>query len=174
MTGINKLQNYNELLISMVSIFFSSLIINIIMKKGGSFEYLIITMADIKRTITMPVISSFFIILFKRLKQLAVLIVLMKLFNPDIINRLAVVLLSSLYGILMSVQAYTGGITLVGTFLISILPQYILYFMCIDFTYKFYKGRVFNKNKVKFVCTIFMLTVIGAFLEENFLRFFLR
>lgn len=174
MKGINRLQNYNELLISMVSVFFSSLIINIIMKKGISFDYLIITMADIKHTIAMPVISSFFIILLRRLKQLAVLIVLMKLFNPDIINRLAIVLLSSFYGVFMSVQAYTGGIALVGVFLISILPQYILYFMCIDFTYKFFKGRVFNKNKIKFMCSVFMLTAIGTFLEENFLRIFFR
>ena len=63
---------------------------------------------------------------------------------------------------------------MVGIFLVSILPQYILYYMCVDLTYKFYKGKVFNKNKAKFFCTIIMLTVIGTFLEENFLRFFLK
>ena len=174
MKGINKLQNYYELLIAMVSVFFSSLIINIIMKKGTSFDYLLITMADLKRTISIPVISAFLIIFLKRIKQIAVLIVFMKLFNPDIVNNLSIVILSSFYGVLMSVQAYAGGIYMVGIFLVSILPQYILYYMCVDLTYKFYKGKVFNKNKAKFFCTIIMLTVIGTFLEENFLRFFLK
>lgn len=174
MTGINKIQNYNEILIAMVSMFFSSLIVNVIMKKGVDFDYLIVTMQDIKRTLDIPVISSYFLVLIKRIKQLVIIILLMKFFKPEIIFNLFIVLISSFYGIIMSVQAYYGGVYSVGIFLISIFPQYILYFLSVDFTYKFYKGRVFNKNKIKFISAVFMLTAIGTFFEENFLRIFLK
>ncbi len=174
MSDIKKIQNYNSLLLSMSVVFFSSLLINIIIKRGVSFDYLMFTLEDIKRIITLPPASSFIILFLKRLKQIAVVIVLMKLVKPEIIYNFCIVLLSALYGIIMSIQAYWGGIALVGVFIISILPHYIIYFLCIDLTYKFYKGRIFNKSKLKFIITILMSTVIGVLLEENFLRIILK
>ncbi len=172
MSGSGKLQNYNELIVSMAAVFFSSLVINIIIKKGVSFDYLVFSIEDIKRVINLPVISSFFILLIKRMKQLILIIILMKLVKPEIVYNSLIILLSVLYGIIMSVQAHIGGIYYSGVFIVSVLPHYILYFLCIDLIYKFYKGRVFNKNKVRFISSILMLTMIGVFLEENFLRFF--
>ncbi|MBQ9232937.1 MAG: hypothetical protein IJ167_02725 [Lachnospiraceae bacterium] len=174
MSEIKKIQNYNVLLISMVTVFFSSIIINIIIKKGISLEYLSFDVQDIRRVIALPVISSFFILLLKRIKQLIIVIVLMKLIKPEIIYNTIIIMLSVMYGMFMSIQAYTGGIYYVGVLIVSILPHYIFYFLCVDLVFRFYKGKVFNKNKIRFITSIFMLTAIGVFLEENFLRFFLK
>ena len=173
MSGSGKVQNYSELLISVAAIFFSSLIINIIIKKGYSFDYLIFSIEDIKRVLSLPIVSSFFILLFKRIKQVLLIIIIMKFIKPDLSYHVIIILLGVLYGMMMSVQANYGGIYYAGIFIVSILPHYIIYFLCIDLIYKFYKGRVFNKNKVRFISVIVMLTVCGVFLEENFLRIFL-
>ena len=58
MSGSGKLQNYNELIVSMAAVFFSSLVINIIIKKGVSFDYLVFSIEDIKRVINLPVIYT--------------------------------------------------------------------------------------------------------------------
>ena len=173
MSGSGKVQNYSELLISVAAIFFSSLIINIIIKKGYSFDYLIFSIEDIKRVLSLPIVSSFFILLFKRIKQVLLIIIIMKFTKPDLSYHVIIILLGVLYGMMMSVQANYGGIYYAGIFIVSILPHYIIYFLCIDLIYKVYKGRVFNKNKVRFISVIVMLTVCGVFLEENFLRIFL-
>ena len=149
------------------------MIINIIIKRGYSFDYLMFTIEDIKRVLSLPIVSSFLILLFKRIKQVLLIIILMKLIKPDLLYHAIIVLLGALYGMMMSVQTNYGGIYYAGIFIISILPHYIIYFLCIDLIYKFYKGRVFNKNKVRFISVIVMLTVCGVFLEENFLRIFL-
>ncbi|MBQ9278975.1 MAG: hypothetical protein IJ224_10125 [Lachnospiraceae bacterium] len=174
LSGSAKYQNNSELIISMAAVFFSSMIINIIIKKGISFDYLAFSVDDIKRSLSLPVVSSFFVLLLKRLKQVIIVIVLMKLIKPEIVYNLLIIILSVLYGTVMSIQAYYGGIYYAGIFIISILPHYIIYFLCIDLIFKFYKGRVFNKNKIRFISTEFMLTMIGVFLEENFLRIFLK
>ncbi len=173
MSGSGKVHNYSELLIAIVAVFFSSLIINIIIKKGYSFDYLIFSIEDIKRVLSLPIVSSFFILLFKRIKQVLLIIIIMKFIKPDLSYHVIIILLGVLYGMMMSVQANYGGIYYAGIFIVSILPHYIIYFLCIDLIYKFYKGRVFNKNKVRFISVIVMLTVCGVFLEENFLRIFL-
>ncbi len=173
MSGPVKVHNYSELLIAIASIFFSSLIINVIIKRGYSFDYLIFTIEDIKRTLSLPIVSSCLILFLKRIKQVLLIIILMKFIKPDFLYRAIIALLGVLYGTLMSVQANCGGIYYAGIFIISILPHYIIYFMCIDLIYKFYMGRVFNKNKVQFISIIVMLTICGVLLEENFLRIFL-
>ena len=174
MSDLKKLQNYNKLFISMIYVFFSSLIINILLKKGISFDCLVFTVEDIKNAMKLPVLSSFIVLSLKRIKQMAIIIVLMKLFKPEYVHNVLMALMGIIYGIIMSVQAYTGGIAYVGAFIVSIFPQYIIYFLCIESIYNFYIGRSFNKNKIKFVLSIFMLTMFGAFFEENFLRFFLK
>ena len=173
MSGPVKFHNYSELLIAIASIFFSSLIINVIIKRGYSFDYLIFTIEDIKRALSLPIVSSCLILFLNRIKQVILIIILMKFIKPDFLYRAIIALLGVLYGTLMSVQANYGGIYYAGIFIISILPHYIIYFMCIDLIYKFYMGRVFNKNKVKFISIIVMLTICGVLLEENFLRIFL-
>ena len=174
MAELRKFQNYNKLFISMISVFFSSLIINIFLKKGIKLDYLVFSIEDIKRVITLPVVSAFIVLCIKRIKQAVVIILLMKFFKPETVYNLIIIFLSIIYGIIMSVQAYTGGIAYVGVFIISILPHYIIYFLCVDLIYRFYTGRVFNKNKLRFGLSVLMLTMLGAFSEENFLRFFLR
>lgn len=172
LTGSTKIHNYSELLVTMAAIFFSSLVINIIIKRGGTFDYLVFTVEDIKKFMNLPVVSSFLILLFMRIKQVLIVIVMMKIIKPEIIYNALIILLGALYEIIMSVQAYFGGVYYAGVFVVSILPHYIIYIFIIDLIFKFYKGRVFNKNKIRFTTSILMLTMVGVFMEENFLRIF--
>lgn len=174
MSDLKKLQNYNKLFTSMIFVFFSSLIINILLKKGISFDCLVFTVEDIKNAMKLPVLSSFIVLSLKRIKQMAIIIVLMKLFKPEYVYNFLIVLASVVYGIIMSVQAYSGGIAYVGAFIVGIFPHYLIYFICVKLIYDFYIGRTFNKNKIKFALAVFMLTMFGVFFEENFLRFFLK
>lgn len=170
----NKIQNYTSLLIAVCSIFFTSLIVNILIKTGASFDYMAFSLRDIYMGMSVSVLPAFVFILLRRLKQVVIIILFMRLFKPESVYNLLILLLSVFYGFMMSVQTYSGGIREVGVFLISIFPHYLIYLFALNFIYRYYIGRVLNKNRIKFITILLIIIIIGVIFEENFLRFFLR
>ena len=170
----NKIQNYTSLLIAVCSIFFTSLIVNIFIKTGVSFDYMAFSLKDLYMGLSVSSLSAFVFILLRRLKQVVIILLFMKLFKPELVYNFLILLLSMFYGFMMSVQTYSGGIREVGVFLISIFPHYLVYLLAINLIYKYYIGRALNKDKLKFITILLIIIIIGVIFEENFLRIFLR
>ena len=170
----NKIQNYTSLLIAVCSIFFTSLIINILIKAGITFDYMTFSLSDIYKGLSVSYLPAFAFILLRRLKQVIIILLFMRLFKPDLVYHFIIFLLSAFYGFMMSIQTFSGGIREVGVFLISIFPHYLIYLFALNFIHKYYTGRVLNKDKLKFITILLIIIIIGVIFEENFLRFFLR
>ena len=169
----NKIQNNTSILIAISSVFFTSLTVNILMKTGTVFDYMAFSIMDIYRGLSVSFLSGFVFILLRRLKQTVIILIFMKLFKPELIYDFLILLLGMFYGFMMSVQTYSGGIREVGVFLISIFPHYILYLFVINFIYRYYSGKIINKNKLKFITILLITIIIGVIFEENFLKIFL-
>ncbi|MCM1288144.1 MAG: hypothetical protein NC240_07510 [Clostridium sp.] len=155
----------------LVTIFLSSFLINLFIRRGLSFEYLTLSAYDMRDVLSSRMAPSIIYIIFKRGKQLAIIWMLMKVLKTEYVYNTLLVIMSGMFGIMATVQCYYLGLNGMLTLLIFLLPHYIVYFLIIKFLYDYYGGGGYEKTKILILFAI--LFSIGVMCEGFFSRFFL-
>lgn len=168
-----------KLIIFLISIIISTVIINVIINIGINVEYLRISSISIFSKSEPKYNNAIILVGLKRLKQLAIIIVLAQIVNIDNLLLGIIIAIGSVFGFVLSVQAYYVGIAGVLIGLIYLLPQFIIYFIGIYFYYLSKNGNQLTK-RIKFanlsssmiIMVVFSIVLIGIFVETYFSKFF--
>ncbi|MGN0435167.1 MAG: hypothetical protein ACI4D8_00895 [Wujia sp.] len=124
-------------------------------------------------TLKGELLSDFVFIVIKRIKQLFVIALLLKCFNPELIIKLLFTITGVVFGLFITVQIYYYGPQGIIIFLLCLLPHYLVYIFLIKNLYDF---NMYYKNEklfVRFLTVIIILLGIGLVLEGFFSKFFL-
>ncbi len=159
-----------------LSVVFVSLIFNLSIKKNVDFSYLSIGMEDMYSIILRSNKDVLTYIFIKRIKQLLILLILIKAFGSITIYNTVLVSLSGVLGLLLSVQVYYLGFQGVVVLLLYVLPHYILYFLSIYYCHKIKLFDSKTEDSIKNLVGIVLIYVSGMIVEgvfmTNFLKFF--
>lgn len=163
-------------IMAFLSVVFVSIIFNLCIRKNINFEYLSIGIDDMYAIIHRSNRDVISYVIFKRLKQLLIILILIKAFGCGTIYNTLLVSLSGILGLLLSVQVYYLGIQGVIVLLLYLLPHYIFY--CVSFYYckrtKLFESKT-DENIKNLICIIIIyvagMVVEGVFMT-NFLKFF--
>lgn len=157
--------------ILLVTIFLSSFLINLFIRRGLDFEYLTLSAYDMRDVLSSRMAPSIIYIVFKRAKQLAIIWMLMKVLKTEYVYNTLLVIMSGMFGIMATVQSYYLGMNGMMILLIFLLPHYIVYILIIKLLYDYYGGSGYEKTKILILFAI--LFSIGVMCEGFFSRFFL-
>lgn len=164
----------NSFILVLLSVFFVSLIFNLFIRNEADFNYLVLDINDISNIVIQNKIEVIQYILIHRIKQLILLIILIKAFGIEKIYNIMLVVCGGVIGLMVSIQVYYLGIEGLIILLIYIFPHYILYVMSLCFGIKvklFHIGMEDNLKKFVTFCSIFLF---GIAVECSFLTIFLK
>lgn len=160
----------------LLSVVFVSVIFNLFVKKEYDFSYLVIGSEDMYSIILREKKDVLTYILLKRMKQLFVVLILIKAFGIQRIYNSLIVVLSGISGLLISVQMYYLGFKGVTLLLIYILPHYLIYCVALYYCNKLKLFSVNNEDNIKNLIGVMVIFVAGMVIEgvfmTNFLNFF--
>lgn len=171
--NVRSMQYSSKPAILIISVVFASFIINLFIRNGLDFNYLSLSVDEVKLMSEASYMSMMLYILLKRLKHVLLVLILMKILKPDFVYNSIIIILSGMLGILLTVQTYYDGITGVFLLILYIFPHYIVYVILINYIYEHYVGGLGEIGKLKFLMVTVMLLMIGVLCEGFFSRFFL-
>lgn len=171
--NVRGIQYSSRPAILLISVVFASFIINLFIRNGLDFNYLSLSVDEIKLMSDASYISMMLYILIKRMKHVLLVLILMKVLKPDFVYNSILILLSVMLGILLTVQTYYVGIAGVFLLILYIIPHYIVYVMLINYIYEHYMGGLVDIGKLRFWMVTVLLLMIGVLCEGFFSRFFL-
>ena len=155
-----------------VMVVFASIIINLFIKGGYDFEYLILSTENMLLEDTY--ISSLIYVLITRIKQLFIIILCIKVFGSNMIKNSISIIICFLFGMLSTVQSYYFGFVGIIEIIIYMFPHYLIYYILIGEMCKIGKSHAGNKIPIGKKCLIFILFLVGIVFEGIFSRFFLE
>ncbi len=184
---ISKIRQEERSVILLTSLVLSVFLINIFIRRGLDFEYLKLSIYDIEQSLNLNIVSLIFYVFIKRGKQFIVIWLLMKTIKPDLVYNIILIVLCGMYGVMSTVQSYYIGFQGIITFIIYMLPHYIIYIFMIKLLHDYYSGYRQSKNlssdggamdeimneKTKVTALFIILFVMGVVSEGFFSRFFL-
>lgn len=171
---MNDIKLNNTYFMALVSIGFVSLILNLFIRNEMDFSYLLIDINSISNIISINKKSIIEYIMYSRLKQMFIIIILFKAFGTAKIYNALVIIFSSFLGFMLSIQVYYIGIDGIWILLVNVLPHYIFYYFSVWYGFKvriFSNGIREEYKKILIFCIIF---VIGMVFECFFMTFFLK
>ncbi|MCM1273017.1 MAG: hypothetical protein NC225_12065 [Clostridium sp.] len=184
---ISKIRQEERSVILLTSLVLSVFLINIFIRRGLDFEYLKLSIYDIEQSLNLNIVSLIFYVFVKRGKQFIIIWLLMKAIKPDLVYNIFLIVLCGMYGVMSTVQSYYIGFQGIITFIIYMLPHYIIYIFMVKLLYDYYSGYRQSKNaslnggamdeimneKAKVIALFIILFVMGVISEGFFSRFFL-
>ncbi len=186
----NYLYKGGRRVVLITAIFLSSFLMNMFIKKGLDFEYLTLSIYDIRDILSSKLMPLIMYIIFKRGKQIIVIWLLMKVIKPEYVYNTLLVVCSGMFGIMATVQSYYFGLGGMTILLLFLLPHYIVYALIVKLLYDYYGGKGYEKShssseyfndnikgvigeKTKVLTLFVILFAIGVMCEGFFSRFFL-
>lgn len=160
-----------SVIIIAIAVFAASIVTNILVGSGFEFEYLYLPGELIPVRLTDNVWNTFFIVFFQRLRQLVIIYLFMKVFEPEKIYALLAVMLGSLYGLLACTQSYYGGLDGLALICLYVFPHYIIYMALIGWCSRAINQSGIQRGKKIFVVLVGL--VAGVVCECFISRFFL-
>lgn len=145
--------------------------VNMLISRG--FDLSSLTLDCNTDTFKGELLPDFVYISIKRIKQLFIIGLLLKCFNPDIIVRLLWTITGVVFGLLITVQVFYYGSQGMLFLLLCLLPHYPVYIFLIKNLYDF---NIYCKNDkllMRFFTLVLLLLGIGLILECFFSKFFL-
>ncbi|MDE6023855.1 MAG: stage II sporulation protein M [Lachnospiraceae bacterium] len=184
---ISKIRQEERSVLLLTSLILSVFLINIFIRRGFDFEYLKLSIYDIEQSLNLNIVSLIFYVFLKRGKQFIVIWLLMKVIKPDLVYNIILIVLCGMYGVMSTVQSYYIGFQGIITFIIYMLPHYIIYIFMIKLLHDYYAGYRQSKNvmsdagamdeimseKAKVTALFIILFAMGVISEGFFSRFFL-
>ncbi len=166
-------KNYRLYSLFVMTLIFASLIINLFIKNGMDFNYMLLDIGDISYIEKQEVASSVMYVILKRLKHIVIILLLIKAFKIERVYKGFLVLGGVIFGVMTSIQIYYLGLTGMITFLLYILPHYLVYFYGLNYVYKLKKISGYTEEKIKNMILVSIIFLIGIISECIFSRFFL-
>ncbi len=157
-----------------MSVIFVSLIFNLFIRNEADFSYLIIDVNDVGNTILQNNKNVVGYILLKRIKQLALLLIILKAFGYQIVFDFMVIVGGCAIGLMVSSQVYYLGLAGLIILLVYVFPHYIVYFYGLYFGYK---NKIFSVGKTdnfKIFVIFSLVFIVGMILESIFMTIFLK
>jgi len=164
----------NNYAIVIISVFFSSLIINLFIKNEIDFNILIIDLLDVENFLEYSKSELFQIVIFKRLKQLLFLLILFKAFGAEKVYSLLLVIGGGVFGILSSSQIYYQGILGLMILFALTFPQYVIYYISANYCYKVKLFCLGVGDDFFKILNFILIYVTGIICECIFLTIFLK
>lgn len=172
MEKVKYIKDNIRIYIGLVAVIVSSIIINICIRAGYSFDSIIIGREQYEQIITLPLGNVAIVVVLKRLKQLALVYVLYKLFGVELGYSIVLCSLAFVFGGFLSVQAFYSGFMGIVEFILYLLPHYVFYILIIRIMYTLIKYS--NKGFWYAFALITLLFLSGILCELFFSRFFLN
>ncbi len=173
MQYMRKIQ-INSVVMMLISILFSCLLINIFLRCGLEFDYLAIGILDVEGINEAGFLSVVLAVVLKRLKQFLIIFLLMKVVNSDFIYSIIIVILSMVFGVMLTIQTFYIGFNGVIILLLSLFPHYVLYILIIKLLHQYSLNTSSEKGKINFILSFLMFFTAGVICENYFSTFFLQ
>lgn len=173
MQYVRKIQ-INSVIMMLISVLFSSLIINIFLRCGFVFDYLSIGIIDLDNIKDTGYITVGLSVILKRIKQFLIVFLFMKVINPDFVYSIIIAVLSMFFGIMLTVQTFYIGFNGIIILLLSLFPHYILYILIIKLLHQYTTSASSERGKFNFMLSICLFFVAGIICENYFSTFFLQ
>lgn len=168
-----KRYDMGNLLFVMCAILFSSLIINLFLRRHVDFGYLNLSVYDVME-ITQTNASVFLYVFIKRAEQFVIAFALMRLLKPDMVYRFILVMLGMMFGTMSTVQTYYDGFSGVILLFLYLMPHYVIYLILLNRTSFFLTYGRGEGKKLRFFAFAVALFVLGVISEGILSRFFLN
>lgn len=168
----NRKRYDGNLIFVMCAILFSSLIINLFLRRNADFGYLNLSVYDTAKT-AQTNLSVLLYVFIKRAEQFVIAFALMKLLRPDVVYRFILVLLGMMFGTMSTIQTYYDGFSGVILLLLYLLPHYVVYLLLLNRTSVFLTYGKGDGKKLRFFAFALALLLLGTILEGILSRFFL-
>lgn len=172
MENVKFIKNNVQVYLGLAAVILASIIINIFLRAGYSFDELVVGRGEYIKLIQNSIQDVALVTIIKRLKQLLIVYVIYKIINIDIAYCAVTTILCFLFGSMISIQSYYGGVMSVIELLLFLLPHYIFYILIIRNMYVYVKWK--NRSKVYVCVMILLLFMSGLLCEIFFSRFFLN
>ncbi len=160
--------------ISLVSAVLVCFMCNLFIKNDINFEYLALELTDIRNLVLQDKQIVLGTVGLNRIKQLIVLLIIMKAFGSKNTYNFLMILLGSILGFVLSIQVYYVGMGGIIIFMVYIFPHYLIYLLAMYYssiTNMFERG---NDSNIKKVMSFALIYVVGIVVECVFMTFFLK
>ncbi len=159
---------------SLISAVVVCIMFNLFIKNEIDYSYMILDIYDVKNMVIQEkgvVVST---IIMNRIKQLFILLLLMKAFGGKQIYNMVMIILGGVFGFVMSVQIYYLGLPGVLIILAYIFPHYLFYILAMVYENTTGLFEMVSKDNIKKIFIFIMIFSIGMFFECLFMTFFLK
>lgn len=149
----------------------SVIVLNVMIKLDYSFEYMTISLSELKGILDRNSIGALLQISLKRLKQYIFLFLLIKVTKKDTAINCVFIILSIILGIFMTVNCYYFGLSGIVEIIVLLCPHFIAYYILLKLTNRYI--RLGNVKELKNIVTLSLLFVTGMLCEVFFSKIFL-
>ncbi|MBE5953018.1 MAG: hypothetical protein E7257_02520 [Lachnospiraceae bacterium] len=160
--------------LSLLSAVIVCIMFNLFIKNEIDYSYMILDIYDVNNMVSQGKNIIITTIVINRLKQMVLLIILMKAFGGKNIYNIVMMLLGGVLGFVLSAQIYYLGLSGVLIILAYIFPHYVFYILAMVYENNSGLFELGNKDNIKKISTFVMIFTVGVIFECLFMTFFLK
>ena len=162
-----KRDSYSQLIVIFLATILGCIVTNVWMKQSydvSVFDLSTYALSGSKASESLKYSS----VLIKRIEQMAVIILAIKVFQIDRVINLLTFLFGFVLGFLLSVQSYYLGIKGVFVVIFTVIPQFLFYYAALLCVKKYIRSSDDKKHKIQFAICYVMFFLFGILFECNF------
>lgn len=150
------------------------IVANILLRLDRNLQAYVIPFVESEHFKQVTLKETFFYVLFQRLKQFVILLLLYKVFPAKYIFTTVVTALLCLFGFTMSCQMYYMGWNGVCYMILCLFPHYLIYLLLLGGLAGRQKMGEYVRNKSTFIVIAFGIFLLGVCMESFLSKIFLK
>lgn len=154
--------SYKQLILMFIATIIGCVITNIWIRKSydiSMFDLLTVKAAGIKDC---NVICN---VVLKRIEQMAVILLAFRVFRTEIIINILVTVFGCVLGFLLTVQSYYQGMKGIFVILLTVMPQFIMYYFSLLYVRKYMRLSDDKRNKLQLIMLSIFIFLLGILFE---------
>ena len=171
---MNNVKINNSYLISLISAVLVCFMCNMFIKQDINLEYLALELSDIKNMVIQNKQMIIGTVVFNRIKQFIIILIIMKAFGSNNTYNFFMVMLGGIIGLFLTVQIYYVGIQGLLIFFVYTMPHFIVYVFALYYSYKVNLFERGVEGKIKNLMITSIILFVGIIIECFFMTFFLK
>lgn len=160
--------------LSLLSAVVVCIMFNLFVKNEIDYSYMILDLYDVRNMVLQEKSVIMTTVVINRVKQMLLLIILIKAFGGKQMYNVIMILLGGVLGFVISAQIFYLGLEGVLIVLAYIFPHYIFYILAMVYENSVGLFDAVNKENIKKNVTFIMIFLVGVILECFFMTFFLK
>ncbi len=160
--------------LSLLSAVVVCIMFNLFVKNEIDYSYMILDLYDVRNMVLQEKSVIMTTVVINRVKQMLLLIILIKAFGGKQMYNVIMILLGGVLGFVISAQIFYLGLEGVLIVLAYIFPHYIFYILAMVYENSVGLFDTVNKENIKKNVTFIMIFLVGVILECFFMTFFLK